>query len=68
MVTQCSGQESKSSTITPRSWQKGLGTLFYPFGVTSGSLTATTNRITGSVTIADGPGGTAVFTVDLHRK
>lgn len=68
VVTQCSGQESKSSTITPRSGQKGLGTLVYPFGVTSGSLTATTNRITGSVTIADGPGGTAVFTVDLHRK
>jgi hypothetical protein len=67
VVTQCSGEESKSSTITPRSGQKGLGTLFYPFGVTSGTLNATTNSITGSVTIAN-EGGTAVFTLDLRRK
>jgi hypothetical protein len=68
VVTQCSGGESKSSTIFPRSGQKGEGTLFYPFGVSSGTLNATTNSITGSVTIDGGTGGTAVFTIDLHRK
>ena len=67
VVTQCSGQESRSSSVSPRSGQKGEATLIYPFGVTSGTLNATTNSVTGSVTIAN-EGGTAVFTIDLHRK